>query len=68
MSGRWTPKLVDGDHTAAEWDLIAATYARVRSLNVGGDPYMSIVVTLVDTDPELVNDVLDHMAKRVNND
>jgi hypothetical protein len=68
MSGRWTPKLVDGDHTAAEWDLIAATHARVRSLNVGGDPYMSIVVTLVDTDPELVNDVLDHMAKRVNND
>jgi hypothetical protein len=68
MSGRWTPKLVDGDHTAAEWDLIAATYARVRSLNVGADPYMSIVVTLVDTDPELVNDVLDFMAKRVNND
>jgi hypothetical protein len=68
MSGGWAPKLVEGDHTAAEWDLIEATYARVRSLNVHGDPYMTIVGTLVDTDPELVNDVLDYITERLNND
>jgi hypothetical protein len=67
MSGRWTPKLVGGDHTAAEWDLIEATYARVRSFSIHGDPYLHIVGTLIDTDPELVNDVLDYMAQRVNN-